>query len=78
MISFGLVTLGLKSDMDPSSNICCEKEGYVTGLLHMVGDDVFPVKAEKHLWDKIVDIDHDGRRPGFYALTVHGNWLSIL
>jgi hypothetical protein len=73
-----LVTIGLRADFDESSSRCCVQEGNVTALLHMIADKYEPFRAAKNIWDKVVQIEKEGRKPGFYALTVHSNWLLVL
>jgi hypothetical protein len=75
-----MVTVGLKADFDESARSCCERQGNVTGLLHILAEEqnCFTREEYRIVWDNVERLDKEGRQPGFYSLCVHSFWLLIM
>jgi hypothetical protein len=74
-----IVTIGLRANCDErvSYTECCTAMGNITGLLHIIGSRDEPAEASEKIWQKIVNIDQEGRQKGFYVLEYTNHFLFV-
>lgn len=67
------ITIGLAKFKEPDSDYCCDKRGYITGILLLVGDKYGPDRITEESWEKANSFEDEG--PGLHVVQQNSLWL---
>lgn len=67
-------TLGLIKHKDEEATDCCDKRGYVTAIIFVVGDSTYELRGiEEEHWEKINTLEF--AEPGLHDIQTNSLWL---
>lgn len=73
-----LATLGIKESYVHENDLTEHDSNEITGFLHMIGSEFVPIKASDDTWNKLCEIDKNGRNPGIYYISYPDTYLIVV